>query len=306
MFVTIAICTLNRAESLRRNLDSLVKMRVPKDLRWEIVVVNNGCSDHTDEVVASYAQCLPIRYECEPQRGISRARNRAVDAAKGKYIVWTDDDTVVGPDWLAAYAEAFRRWPESAVFGGPIFPRYESPMVEWLPTCEHLLSYVYAIRDFGNAPIRISRKEGPELFGANFAVRAAEHRRFRYDPGLGIAPGRHRLGEETAVISRILASGASGYWIPDARVEHCIGRQRQTTAYIAFYFAAYGETVASVRRDRETGPRLFGVPRWMWRRIVENWIYYRIHHLISPAPVWMAHLKDYGVAKGQFRYWWNR
>jgi glycosyltransferase involved in cell wall biosynthesis len=306
MLATIAICTLNRAESLRRTLESLLAIRVPNNLRWEIIVVNNGCTDHTDEVVASYVPRLPIRREWEPQRGLSRARNRAIDAAKGEYIVWTDDDIIVDPDWLAAYTEAFRQWPESAVFGGPIIPRYESPVVEWLPTCEHLLSYVYGIRDFGNAPIRISRREGPRPFGANFAVRATEQRRFRYDPDLGLAPGRRRLGEETAVIASILATGMSGYWIPDARVEHCIGRQNQTTAYVARYFAADGETVAFFRRDHETGPHLFGIPRWMWRRIAENWIRYRIHRVISTAPVWMTHLKAYGFAKGQFRYWWNR
>jgi len=306
MFATIAICTLNRAESLRRNLESLARMRVPNDLRWEVLVVNNGCTDHTDDVISAYARCLPIRRESEPQRGISRARNRALDAAKGEYIVWTDDDTVVDPDWLAAYIEAFRRWPESAVFGGAIFPRYESPVAEWLPACEHLISYVYALRDFGGAPIPLSREQGPEIFGANFAVRALEHRRVRYNPELGMSPGRYRLGEETAVVGKILALGASGYWIPDARVEHCIGRHRQTPAYIARYYAAYGETVASYHNDPVTGPFLFGVPRWMWRSVVQKWICYRIHRLVSPAPVWVRHLKDYGFARGKFRYWWNQ
>lgn len=306
MFVSLAICTLNRAESLRRNLDSLVAMRVPHDLQWEVVVVNNGCTDHTDEVIASYAARLPIRREYEPQRGISRARNRAVDAAKGEYIVWTDDDTVVDPGWLTAYAEAFRRWPQSAVFGGPIIPRYETPMAEWLQACEHLLRDVYAFRNFGNAPVRISPKEGSDPYGANFAVRAAEQRSVRYDPNLGMAPGHDRLGEETAVIIGIFATGASGHWVPDARVEHCIGRQRQTAAYIIRYFAAQGETKALLQSRRQTGPRLLGVPRWMCRHVVEKWISYRVHRLISPAPVWMVHLRDYGLAKGQFRYWWNR
>jgi glycosyltransferase involved in cell wall biosynthesis len=306
MFATVAICTWNRAESLRRNLDSLAKMRVPDDLPWEVVVVNNGCTDHTDEVIASYAGRLPIRREYEPRRGISHARNRAVDAAKGEYIVWTDDDTIVDPGWLAAYIGAFRRWPDAAVFGGPIIPRYETPVAEWLQACEHLLRDVYAFRDFGNAPARISPKEGSDPYGANFAVRAAEQRGVRYDPNLGMAAGHDRLGEETGVIIGIFAAGASGYWVPGARVEHCIGRQRQTAAYITRYFAAHGETVALLQRRRQTGPRLFGVPRWMWRRVVEKWISYRTHRMISPAPLWMARLKEYGFAKGQFRYWWNR
>jgi glycosyltransferase involved in cell wall biosynthesis len=87
MLITVAICTLDHAESLRRTLELLTVMRLPDDLDWEVLVVNNNCSDHTDEVIKAFADRLPIRREFEPQRGLSRARNRAVDAAKGDYIV---------------------------------------------------------------------------------------------------------------------------------------------------------------------------------------------------------------------------
>ena len=137
MLVTVAICTLNRAESLRRTLDTLAAMQVPSDLGWEVVVVNNDCTDHTDEIIASFVGRLPIRRELEPQRGLSRARNRAIDAANGQYIVWTDDDVIVDPGWLNAYVEAFRRWPEAVVFGGAIIPRYDCfwPAAKGLGIC---------------------------------------------------------------------------------------------------------------------------------------------------------------------------
>jgi glucosyl-dolichyl phosphate glucuronosyltransferase len=73
---------------------------------------------------SSVSDYLPI--EIWPP--FSRARNRAVYAARGDYLVWTDDDVVVDPNWLAAYVAAFRRRPEAAVFGGPVFPRYEPPV----------------------------------------------------------------------------------------------------------------------------------------------------------------------------------
>ena len=281
-------------------------MQVPSDLGWEVVVVNNGCTDHTDEIITSFVGRLPIRRELEPQRGLSRARNRAIDAANGEYIVWTDDDVIIDPGWLNAYVEAFRRWPEAAVFGGAIIPKYEAPVVEWVRQCEPLLGHTYGIRDLGDAPLRFSSKEGPDPYGANFAVRASEQRRFRYDTDLGLAPGRQRLGEESKVIGSILASGAIGYWLPDARIEHFVRHEQQSTAHIVRYFAAYGETLAFARRSRETGPRYFGVPRWLWRRVAESWVRYRWHRLVSPAPVWIVHLKRYGLAKGGFRYWWNR
>ena len=107
-------------------------MRVSIDFTWELVIVNNNSTDRTDEVLGQYRNRLPIRREFQPVPGHCNARNRAIDVAEGEYIVWTDDDVVVDPGWLTAYAEAFRRWPEGAVFGGRIIPTFESPAVKWV------------------------------------------------------------------------------------------------------------------------------------------------------------------------------
>jgi glycosyltransferase involved in cell wall biosynthesis len=47
MFITVGICTFNRAESLRRTLASLGAMQLPSNVAWEIVIVNNNSTDHT-------------------------------------------------------------------------------------------------------------------------------------------------------------------------------------------------------------------------------------------------------------------
>src|SRR5262249_13221390 len=150
MFVTVAICTFNRAESLRRTLESIAAMRMPSEVTWELVIVNNNSTDHTDEVINQYLNRLPLRREFEPRPGKSNAGNRVIDTAKGEYILWTDDDVIVEPGWLCAYVKAFRRWPEAAVFGGRIIPRYEPPVAGWVAEAEALLRGPYAVRDFGN------------------------------------------------------------------------------------------------------------------------------------------------------------
>ena len=210
MFVTVAICTFNRAESLRRTLDSLAAMRVARDLAWELVVVNNNSTDHTDAVIAEYRDRLPLRREFEPLQGHSNARNRAIAAARGEYIVWTDDDVIVGAGWLAAYAEAFRHWPDAVVFGGRIKPRYEPPVARWVAESERVLGGPFAIRDFGDEVQPLSVAESRIPYGANFAVRTAEQRVFRYDPDLGLAPDRRRYDDEVDVITRLLTSGSQG------------------------------------------------------------------------------------------------
>jgi glycosyltransferase involved in cell wall biosynthesis len=305
MLITVAICTLNRAESLRRTLDSLTAMRAPDDVDWEVVVVNNNCSDHTDEVVKAFAERLPIRGELEPKRGKSHALNRAVAAAKGDYIVWTDDDVVVDPGWLAAYREAFRRWPDAAVFGGRIVERFDEPVPNWVVQSKALLTF--AALDFGEDAVPLSVAEDARLpFGANLAVRGIEQRQFSYDPDIGPGSGRGPIGEEWDLIRRILRSGATGYWIPNATVTHCIARERLTIRALSQYYAGCGEVSAFFSPNAVAStPLLFNVPRWRLRQLIEGWVRYRIARLVSPAPVWVRHLKQYTFAWGAVRCYWR-
>ena len=168
MLITVAICTFNRAKSLRRTLEFLAMMPPPSDVTWELVIVNNNCSDHTDEVISGYCDRLPVRRLFEQRSGHSNARNCAINAAQGEYIVWTDDDVVVDPGWLTAYADAFRRWPEAAVFGGRILPRLESPVPKWIAESMSVLGGPYAIREFGQDVQQLSVAEDRLPFGAEF------------------------------------------------------------------------------------------------------------------------------------------
>jgi glycosyltransferase involved in cell wall biosynthesis len=305
MLITVGICTFNRAESLRGTLDSLAAMRVASDLAWEIVLVNNNCTDHTDDLISQYIGRLPVRREFEPVPGKSNALNRVIDVARGEYIVWTDDDVLVDAGWLTAYAEAFRRWPDAAVFGGRIIPQYEVPVAKWVIKSEAVLDGPYAIRDFGGYPYPLSAADEDHFpFGANWAVRAVEQRAFRYNPELGPMPTKIRVQEDTDVIRRLLQSGATGYWIPNAIAHHRIGRERQTIRYIATYYEGWGETWAFRNASITVfAPFLFGMPRRIWPRLVVWWVLYRCSRFILPAPIWVQYLKAYSYNKGILRFW---
>src|SRR5437899_184406 len=90
--LTIAICTFNRADLLPRSLDSVRnQMRTSADL--EIMIVDNGSTDHTRDMVAEVqAEDSRVRYVVEPNAGISHARNRALREARGEYLAFLDDD----------------------------------------------------------------------------------------------------------------------------------------------------------------------------------------------------------------------
>jgi glycosyltransferase involved in cell wall biosynthesis len=90
----------------------MTRLRIPRGAEWEILVVNNNCNDNTDEVIASFANRLPVQRVFEATPGHSHARNRAVTEAAGDLIVWTDDDVLVDPNWLTGYAEALPPTPK--------------------------------------------------------------------------------------------------------------------------------------------------------------------------------------------------
>lgn len=301
MLITVAICTLNRAKSLRRTLDSLAAMRLPGNLDWEVVVVNNGCTDHTDNVIEAFSDRLPIRREFEPQRGLSRARNCAVNAANGDYIVWTDDDVVVDPDWLAAYVVAFQRWPQAAVFGGQIDEVFDEPVPNWVQECRAHLTFAGRNLEEIAEPLAIAPDKLP--YGANFSIRTAEQRSFAYNPDLGPGSGRGPGGDEIDVIERVLQGGAIGYWVPNARVTHRVDPERLTIRSLSRYYAGGSEISAFMSKYADSAsPQLFGAPRWLWRRLFEEWLLFRFHRWVSPAPVWLRCLKAYSTTWGTIRH----
>jgi len=305
MDVTVAICTYNRARSLERTLASMARMSVPPGTEWELIVVNNNSNDATDSVIESFAKSLPIRRVFESRQGLSHARNRAVGVANGAYIIWTDDDVIVEPEWLSTYIEAFRRWPEAAVFGGNVLPEFEGGAPKWLSQSFHLplVGWSFAYRDFGDAPLEMKAGGGPRPFGANCAIRIAEQKAHLYDGGIG--PGTGRMGEETLVMDAILNEGHIGYWVPKVAVKHCIPRERQALSALGRYCAAHGETgeYSARRQGTRTGPLMFGVPRWLWRRISTDAIRYWTCRVCCRPPVWVKHYMAYAFDKGAFRYW---
>jgi glycosyltransferase involved in cell wall biosynthesis len=202
-----------------------------------MIVVDNGSSDATASVVDHFRAEMPVRRILQPVAGLSNARNAGVDDARGLYIVWTDDDVVVPPDWLSIWADAVQQEPSHAMYGGSASPVFEEPKVQWFVDGSSHLRALLAVRDDGQWQ-SITPDQLP--YGLHFVIRTDEQRRHRYDPSLGVAPGRRRGGEELAVINAILAEGGTGKWIWDATLSHMIPAERQTAKYIAIFYRANG------------------------------------------------------------------
>jgi glycosyltransferase involved in cell wall biosynthesis len=245
VLVTVALCTWNRAPLLRRALASLAALEIPAGIELEILAVDNGSSDETPELLREHARALPLRPLREPEPGLSPARNRAVAEARGAWILWTDDDVLVLPDWLAAHVAASRRHPDASFFGGATLPWPERPPPDWISASWEQLADVWAIRALPQDPTPITRARLP--VGANFAIRSEVQRRHPYDPRLGRRRDSLVGGEETAVMRALLAEGHDGWWVPDAQVRHWIPAERMTEDYLRRVWSGNGSERALTR-----------------------------------------------------------
>ena len=287
MRVTIAICTWNRSASLRRTLRRMMDLDVPAGLAWEILVVNNACSDDTDAVIAEFGGMLPVRRAWEPEPGLANARNRAVRDAFGDYLIWTDDDVLVDSAWLAAYCRAFERWPGASVFGGPIEPVFEEGPPPWIPPVLDLIGAAFGMQTFGSEPVRLTpdtAKMGP--FGGNMAMRREDLLRFPFDPALGVRHSRYSIGEESTVIGAMLASGREGWWTPEARVQHRVSAEQQTLAHIRRWMVSAGR-YEEAARDRGTNGS--GSIR-LQARMLRHEARFHLFRRVAPPEVWMRDL----------------
>ena len=94
--ITVAISTYNRSEYLRESIDSVLAQTV-QDI--EVVVVNDGSTDQTADVLASIDDPR-LRVLDQENLGLAAARNRITSVARGKFIAIHDDDDIMLPDRL--------------------------------------------------------------------------------------------------------------------------------------------------------------------------------------------------------------
>lgn len=297
MRATVAICTWNRSSSLRRTLEGMCKLTIPGNVEWEILVVNNRSTDETDAVIASFNGRLPIQRLWEGRPGTSYARNRALQAATGDYILWADDDILVGEEWLSAYLNAFARWPKAGLFGGPITPVFEGEPPHWLTDVMYLIGPVYGQQDLGSEPVRLT----PEIlplgpYGGNMAMKRDVLLRFPFDVSVGPRHASYATGEESEVMMRMLHEGVEGWWTPDPRVGHWIPKRSQTPRYVRRWFVGCGK--GEVRLQNQTAMNLAERPCRLFKRALRYELRYRIRRHRVPSNEWILDLMHAGKMHG--------
>jgi len=182
---SIVVPTYRRRDALARCLQAIEALRFPRE-RFEVVIVDDGSPNPAADLVASLDRSLQARLVLAPHAGPATARNTGARLARGRYLVFTDDDCMPREDWLSS----IDRWTSSKAGPFAIGGHTVNVLTDnlYAAASQSVIDYLYEYfgdhsatrRFFTSNNLVVPREEFLSLDGFNetFALAAAEDRDF--------------------------------------------------------------------------------------------------------------------------------
>ena len=303
--LTVAVCTRDGAIRLPECLDSIEALDYP-DRQLDLVVVDNAPRDSSakDSVAGRYPR---VRYVVERRPGLDWARNRAILAARGDLIAFTDDDVSVDAGWARAIGSLFAADPQVEAITGLVVPDEIDSEAQVL-----FEAYGGFGRGFERRYFRGARGQsiglrlgGAGVFGtgANMAFRRTLFDRIgRFDPALDVGTCTNG-GGDLEIFFRALKHEATLVYEPKAVVRH---RHRRTYSELRTQITNngigfYSYLVRSIRAYRnERAALLMFAVWWFWWWSVRRLARSVVHPDEFPRDLIFAEL--WGSLRGLGRY----
>jgi O-antigen biosynthesis protein len=273
--ISIVLATYDRPEMLVSCLNSL-RAQVCERSFEVIVVDNHPQSGVTSRLKRQFeaADRPELRWLEEPERGLSRARNRGILAARGAVIVTTDDDVVAPPDWLGKLTvPLFEDRSGVEAVTGNCLPQRQHTEAERLFEAYGGLRHGEQARVFDPQWLAQKRFTFPPLWEAGTTANAAFRARLFQPEEIGLfdirlgAGSRAGAWEDLDYFYRMLRGGFSIAYEPEASLWHChrpdmeglarqlIGYRRGEVAFLLLALVNYGDW-------RALGQLLYWIPKW--------------------------------------------
>lgn len=270
MWLSIIICTYNRAEVLKETLLNLLKVSNSAAKPYEILVIDNNSKDHTPDVVEALQGQYQnkLRYIYENQQGLSFARNRGIKEAKGEILAYVDDDVSFDTRWLDNIEFYFKN-PNCLGIGGRIIPQWPNHQAPWWYDKNLAVAYagITGELNLGQDPKEFKVNHSTP-YGGNMIFRKEVFQRYgEFHTDLGRKGNDFGLHEDSEFANRILKDQQKLFYAPDVIVFHRVFKERITRKYLARWWYRSGKQNTRLKSLPLNTCYLLGVPRFLLRTL---------------------------------------
>jgi glucosyl-dolichyl phosphate glucuronosyltransferase len=233
MKMDIIICTYNNADLLERLLFTLTKQQFSISCSWEVLVVDNNCTDHTAKVVNDYIQdqTIPgLRRIVETKQGLTNARLCGSNNTSSEWIAFVDDDCLLAANWVEQAIQFAASHPQCGAFGGKVILEWETPPSPTLVA--HARSF--AASDRGETAHQLSLQNF-HIPGAGLVMqrKALQQSGWLKKQLLSDREGKElSSGGDSEIVLRILNAGYELWYTPNCVLHHFIPAKRISETYL--------------------------------------------------------------------------
>ncbi len=235
--ISIILPTFNRSTMLANAVDSLLRLETAGLFVYEILIINDGSTDETKDVVEKMIQRSHglVRSIEGEGKGYTRALNLGLAKSDGEWVALFDDDELAAPDWLKELF-LFAQERSALCVGGRRELALTQDVLSGLgPVCRALMGEFLQKES--------TTKCHPKLhpYGGNMLIK-----RSVFD-AVGVFDEAMRTGGcDRDLVLRAMNAGVSMGLTPMAVVQHIIPSQRVTPEHIKWYSLQFGNSIAHI------------------------------------------------------------
>lgn len=230
IYFSIVVCTYNRSSSLSRTLESLISQIFPKK-EFEIIIVDNRSTDNTQKVCDNFTKSNPennIITLVENSQGISFALNRGIKEAKGKFIVYVDDDETVDENHLKNLQGFLKQYPYTQLAASSVIPIYEGGEPKWMSRfTQRLIGGTFEEK---TKVVKVLRNTYPGT-GHTIILKSLYDKYGLYNTDLGRKANGLLGAEDKDMAFRLKENGVVCYFFPNIPIYHHIPERKLTSEY---------------------------------------------------------------------------
>ncbi len=244
--LSLIIPTFNRAAHIRRTLESIRKVKVPKGCGLELLVIDNNCTDETSAIATEISKTypFPLKVISEKRQGLCFGRNRGIEESSYDLLGFLDDDIELSENWTVAALSAFQELAADVVIG-PVTPVFSGSRPNFLTGYAYdIISSSYSLK--GDKVILVNAAHSHEIPGCNFAVRKEMAIRLDgFNTTLDRIGSRLLAGGDFDFGLRVKSLGGRVFYSPELAIKHLIISEKLTKTYLRR--RAYGIGVTNRR-----------------------------------------------------------